>query len=156
MKKPPKRRSTIDVVHNPKGEIFLFCGLCGECYPVPFLLHKKKYADNPSHIHVNVMSLLEWFFDQHYNLCNPVEPSDSRCPELDLQEMKEIRDKEMVMLGFNDHMRDVSDKLFQKLILLFLQVHLESSSILDYFDWHNFRPTSYGRQSKLFSMKRKN
>ena len=153
---PKKRKTSIDIVHNPKGYIHLFCNACGECYSSPFSLRRHKYSNNnESTIAADVKSAVEWFFDLHFDISNRAQPSPIRCEDLDLNDMKEKRDEEMFALGHNEHMQNVNAKLFEKLIQIFAQVHLERRSILDFFDWQNFRPTKYGRQVTLFSLKRK-
>ena len=66
--------------------------------------------------------------------------------------MKETRDKEMVMVGYNPHLTNMNQKLFEKLVNFVLQVHIERNEILHYFEWTNLRPTRFSRTTKLFSV----
>ena len=60
----------------------------------------------------------------------------------------------MELIGYNQHLTDMNQNLFEKLIHDFLQVHIERNKILQFFDWTKLRPTRFSRSTKLFSVKK--
>ena len=150
-------RSTIDDVANPIGEVIVKCKLCDECFSSSFTLHKSKSYNNEedTYIRTQTMACLEYFCDEHFNVCNRASPSEQLCSKLPIAKMKNIRDEEMFFVGHVEHLQQANAASFQILMRPFLQLHLESSSILQYFNWQNFRPTRFARSSKLISTKEK-
>ena len=154
-KKKETRTSSIDDLKNPVGSIYVCCGLCHDYYETPFVLDKKKDQDINT-IKTQVMAVLEYFFDIHFQVSNKaVNPFVDRCEHMKISNMKNIRDRELQTIGYNSHLSDIGQGLFEKLVLMFQQIHLDRKEILKFWDWENFRGSKYSRVTKLISNKRK-
>ena len=148
-------RSSYDDLSNITGEISIRCGLCKYCHPTTFTMSVKDDEDDnddDANVRAQVLAILEFFFDEHYNVGNLLDTKCSPCDKIQVKVLKRIRDKEMMFVGYHSHLQDGNSEMFKKLVLLFLQTHLERSNILTYFDWKSFRKTKYARRSKMMSM----
>ena len=155
--KVQRKKSSIDDLKNPDGNISVFCNKCSTFYDnMEFGLSLTPEDDGDDNAtRSKVMALLDFFFDQHFQVSNQAVSVVHRCEETDYTKLKNARDMELNVIGFNEHYARIGKELFKKLILLFLQVHLQRQEILDYFDWHQWRPTRYNRHTKLISNRRR-
>ena len=145
------KRKPIDDMTNPTACVELFCNLCGKSYDHKFDLKQSKKEDTSVETRRAVKKALKWFFDEHFMAGNIGSESTVVCQEIDFEDMKMARDKEMLMVGYNPHLVKMNQKLFEKLIHYILQLHIERHKILRYFEWTQLRPTKFGRNSKLFT-----
>ena len=92
--KVQRKSSSVDDVRNPEGLIYVHCALCGQHFEALFVLDKSK-EDDSNTVKAQVMALLEFFFDDHYQVSNKAVDPDIACPERDIANMKNIRDLEL-------------------------------------------------------------
>ena len=151
--KTKRKRSSVDDLKNPEGEVFVRCKNCNECFHESFTLHKTTHNEIENNLRSQSMACLEFFLDEHFNVCNRAEPSPYICKKLDITKMKNIRDLEAIFVQRHLHLTNSNQTAFKHLMLLFLQAHVQSSEILEYFKWHRFRPTRFARQAKFVRRK---
>ena len=153
-KKQRSRTYSVDDLRNPVGSIYVCCGLCHDHYETPFVLDKHE-DDDVNDIKTQVMAVLEYFFDTHYQVSNKAVDQNLACKEMKLTPMKNIRDRELQTIGYHSHLSNVGEGLFEKLLLMFQQVHLDRKKIMEFWDWENYRGSKFARSSKLISNKRR-
>ena len=151
IKKKTKYRS-YDDTNNPIGEISVRCGLCNHCCPTTtFSMKLNEDDEDEANVRSQVMVILEYFLNEHYNVGNIVERTAEPCKKLTIKTLKQIRDHEMMLVGYYPHLVEGNHEMFKKLMMIFMQVHLEKSSILKFFDWKTFRTTKFARPAKMKS-----
>ena len=150
IKKKTKYRS-YDDTNNPIGELSVRCELCDHSHPTTFSLKSKNDEEEEANVRAQVMLILDHFFDEHFNVGNLFERKSQPCEKLTVKTLKQIRDNEMMLVGYHPHLLEGNHEMFKKLMMIFMQVHLEKSNILKFFDWTSFRPTKIARQAKMKS-----
>ena len=150
-------KSSRDDLKHPDGNISLICKECDKVMKTcEFSLTLNPEDDDDSNsVRSKVSLVFEHFFKDHFQVTNEHITECERCEKTNYIRLKNARDMELNVIGYNNHLSHIGKELFKKLMVLLLQAHLQRQEILDYFDWHQWRPTLFSRKSKLISNKRR-
>ena len=84
-----------------------------------------------------VSDMLKNLFDNHFGISNKKEVSD-KCPCIGNEffaKLQNKRDIEMYQISFSDISKERGKQYFEEFMQLIMQCHLESTDIIEYFQW---------------------
>ena len=145
------------------------CQICFECCLCKKRIYEKLNVQKtvpikPAEMCQEVKKLLKNLLNDHFCLDSESPQPKSRCKWLDeeanLTSLLNLRDKEWIHAGTEKQFQVLEKNLFEKLILMFLQVHIEMNQIVNYFSWDKYYSRSMNteaskrpaRQPRLASM----
>ena len=123
------------------------CKVCFECSSCGQPIFEKVNVQrdvriNDGYMVQEVQKLLKTLLDDHFCLNSETPFPKSRCKwlakEENLTTLLNIRDKEWIHAGHEQQFQVLEKKLFEKLMLVFLQVHIEMNHIVNYFSWDKY------------------
>ena len=131
---------------KPSCNVCFDCNACGKHLHDSFEIKRGMKVDTDTVIK-ETKTLLGNMLNEHFTLDEEHPYSDKRCAWLNENNnssfLTELRDKEWLHVGKKKEFRDVSKQLFEKLVLLFVQAHVEVVRIVDFFPWDSLHSRSH-------------
>ena len=130
------------------------CNLCGqEIHPAIEFMYGTNLDE--SFLREHVKGLLNSMLMEQFHM-NKDTANAKQCKCLKdnnvLQEFIEVRDREWLHVQYEEQFMSVRKKLFGKLMLMILQVHLEMVPIINSFSWYSYSRSFSSQSTRIRSI----